>query len=536
MPLRGREGPEGSPDGISQSKPAPHPRLGRSCYCENQSVEGIGSSLTVPNTARRRVVVVGGGISGLAAAYRLARAREAGAPVEEFLIEASGRLGGVIRTEKFGGFVIEGGPDSFLTEKPEAAALCRELGLGGELLGSNDRDRRTYILHRGRLVPLPDGLFLLVPTRLWPMVWTRVLPLGSKVAALREFFRRPHPSDGSADESVAAFVSRHFGQAMVENIVDPLLAGVYGGDSEALSAPAVLARFWAMEKQTGSLTRAVLAAHRARPRDKPAPPLFTTPEGGLEGMVRALAARLASERFLLNRKVLALERRPARAGERPWTVRMNEGAALEADGVVLALPAYETAELVAGFDAKLASLLSGIPYSSAVTVALGYDTNEVRLPPGFGFLVPHREGRRLLAATFVHAKFPRRAPPGRALIRAFLGGTRDAEIADASENEIVAMVLGELGEILGLRSKPLFQRVYRSPRAMAQSNVGHLERLRGIEERLAEHQGLTLAGNAYSGIGISDCIRTGEAAAKRAVAQAAEGRPVPEPVAGSSAS
>ena len=149
-------------------------------------MEGIGSSLTVPNTARRRVVVVGGGISGLAAAYRLARAREAGAQVEEFLIEASGRLGGVIRTEKFGGFVIEGGPDSFLTEKPEAAALCRELGLGGELLGSNDRDRRTYILHRGRLVPLPDGLFLLVPTRLWPMVWTRVLPLGSKVAALRE--------------------------------------------------------------------------------------------------------------------------------------------------------------------------------------------------------------------------------------------------------------------------------------------------------------------------------------------------------------
>jgi protoporphyrinogen/coproporphyrinogen III oxidase len=491
----------------------------------------LASSLAVPNTSRRRVVVVGGGISGLAAAYKLVRLREAGAAVEEILVEASGRLGGVIRTEKFDGFIIEGGPDSFLTEKPEAAALSRELGLGVELIGSNDHERRTYILHQRRLVPLPDGLFLLVPTRLGPMVRTPLIPFSSKVAALRELFTRPRGSGVPGDETVESFVSRHFGRAMVENIVDPLLAGVYGGDSAALSAPAVLARFWRMERETGSLTRAVLRARRAHHAASAPPPLFTTLEGGLEGLVRALVNRLQPERLLLNRKVLAVERQ--NAGERrPWVIKMDGGTALEADAVVLALPAYETARLVAGFDPKLAGLLDEIPYSSAVTVALGYDAKEAALLPGFGFLVPHGEGRRLLAATFVHAKFPRRAPPEKALVRAFLGGTRDPEMVSASDEEIVSTVERELAELIGLRSKPLFYRITRSPRAMAQYNVGHLERLPRIEARLAEHPSLLIAGNAYSGIGISDCIRTGQEAARKALAaQLAEGRCSSEPAA-----
>lgn len=476
------------------------------------------------------MAVVGGGISGLAAAYRLTCLREAGALIEEFLVEASDRLGGVIRTEKFDGFVIEGGPDSFLTEKPEAAALSRELGLGGQLLGSKDHERRTYILHKRRLVPLPDGLFLLVPTRVGPMVRTRLLPFGAKLAALRELFARPRGSDGAADESVEAFVSRHFGRAMVENIVDPLLAGVYGGDSSALSAPAVLARFWRMEQEAGSLTRAVLRARRGRRPVGPPPPLFQTLEGGLEELVRALAARLHPARVLLNRKALALE--PQNAGETRWVIRMEGGARLEAEAVVLALPAYETARLVAGFDPNLAALLAEIPYSSAVTVALGYDASAVSLPPGFGFLVPRQEGRRLLAATFVHTKFPRRAPPEKALVRAFLGGTRDPDIVSASDDEIVATVERELADIVGLRATPLFHRITRSPRAMAQYNVGHLERLRGIEARLAAHPGVLISGNAYSGIGISDCIRTGEAAAMRAAAApTAEARPSSAPVA-----
>ena len=211
----------------------------------------------------RRVAVIGGGVSGLAAAYTLARARQAGAPIEEMLIEASPWLGGVVRTETVEGFVIEAGPDSFLAEKPQAAAMARELGLGDDLMGSNDHARRTYILHRGRLLPLPDGLMFLVPTRLWPMVTTKLLPLSTKLAAAWELFSSP-PAGDEGDESVASFVKRHFGEAMVENIADPLLAGVYGGDSAALSVRSVLPRFWEMERQHGSLTRATLKAMRQR--------------------------------------------------------------------------------------------------------------------------------------------------------------------------------------------------------------------------------------------------------------------------------
>lgn len=211
----------------------------------------------------RRIAVIGGGISGLAAAYTLAKVRQAGAPVQEMLIEASPRLGGVIQTESVDGFVVESGPDSFLAEKPQAAALARELGLGDDLMGSNDRTRRTYILHQGRLRPLPDGLMLLVPTRLWPMVTTKVLPWRAKLAAGLEMFSFAHKNHHE-DESVASFVKRHFGEAMVENIADPLLAGVYGGDSAALSVRSVLPRFWEMERKHGSLTRATLKAMRQR--------------------------------------------------------------------------------------------------------------------------------------------------------------------------------------------------------------------------------------------------------------------------------
>jgi oxygen-dependent protoporphyrinogen oxidase len=470
----------------------------------------------------RRVAVLGGGITGLAAAYELANARRAGAPVEELLIEASARLGGVIRTERREGFVIEGGPDSFLTEKPDAAQLARELGLGQALVGSNDGERRTYILHRGRLVPLPDGLMLMVPTRFWPALTSRLIPFSGKVAAVMDWFRRPRTSpDRSQDESVATFVRRHFGDGVLENIADPLLAGVYGGESGRLSVQATLPRLWEMEAKHGSLIRAALEARRrrdARLRGEASSrpePLFTTLRDGLEQLVQGIVAALDPPRVLLGRKVAGLERRGQ--GRGGFILRAEGGASYEADAVIVALPAAEVARLLAPMEPAIEAL-GALPCSSGVTVSLAYG-NEVRklLPPGFGFLVPRKEKRRLLACTLVHTKFPGRAPEGKALVRCFLGGMRDGGAVRLGDEELVAIVRSELKDILKLNAQPLFGCVFRSPQAIPQYLVGHRERMRLIRERLCPERGIFLAGNAYAGIGISDCIRSGRTAARQAV-------------------
>jgi oxygen-dependent protoporphyrinogen oxidase len=498
-----------------------------------------------PQSTRKRVAVLGGGIAGLAAAYTLARARQAGAPVEGMVVEGRDRLGGVIRTEHVEGFVVEAGPDSFLAEKPEAAALARELGLGDSLLGSNDSRRRTYILHRGRLVPLPDGLMFLVPTRLWPIVTTPLLPLGSKLAMAAELFASP-PSENSiqdADESVASFVRRHFGEAMLENIADPLLAGVYGGDSGALSVRSVLPRFWEMERKHGSLTRATLQAMRQRRKatantnetaqpdsagtgaaPRSALPLFMTLRDGLEQLTGKLAEHLDETRVHLGWRVAGIELAPGGPGgrvdscSRRYQIFCDGGVAFDADAIILAMPTHECGRLLSPIDPTLGAMLGEIPYSSSMTVSLGYaEGTREHLPRGFGYLVPRKENRRMLACTFVHRKFNHRAPEGKALLRCFLGGSRDPEVLRLPDEEVVSLVRQELKEILNYSFEPVFCRIHRWPASMAQYPVGHAERVRRIQSRLEELRGIYLAGNAYSGIGISDCIRTGRAAAQRAL-------------------
>ncbi len=469
-------------------------------------------------------------MAGLSAAHTLARARRDGTAIEVTLFEGRDRLGGVIRTERVEGFVIEGGPDSFLAEKPEAAVLAREFGLADQLLGSNDSERRTYILHHGRLVPLPDGLMLLVPTRLWPMVTTPLIPLAGKLAIAGEWFHSP-PASRPADESVASFVQRHFGEAMVENIVEPLLAGVYGGDCRRLSVRSVLPRFWEMERKYGSLTRATLRARRERiraakevhksgdPARRQPLPLFMTLKDGLDQLVSALAERLENSQVKLGARVSSLG--PPPSPGHAYTIRLENGSTYEGEAVVLAMPAHECAKLISPFSASLATRLGEIPYSSSMTVSLAYDRGPRELlPPGFGFLVPRKEKRRLMACTFVHAKFNHRAPEGKALVRCFLGGWADPEVLNLSDPEAVALVRRELQGILGFHPEPLFWRVHRWPSSMAQYVVGHAERVRAIEAELEKLPGLFLAGNAYSGIGISDCARTGRVAAERALALA----------------
>lgn len=470
----------------------------------------------------QRIAVVGGGISGLSAAFHLAQARRHGAAIEEHLFEASERLGGVIRTERIDGCVVEAGPDSFLTEKPDAFLLAKELGIGEHVIGSNDEQRRTYILHNGKLVAFPEGLQFLVPARIWPVVRTPLLSLRDKWAIAREFFSRPPVQQ--ADESVASFVERHFGRGMVESIVDPLLSGVYGGLASELSVESVLPRFREIERRDGSLVRGVWRNLRQRRKARGArlPSLFSAFRDGLQELVEAIQAQLAPERVACGQRLAALRRVSGK-----YQLNFASGEDFEADAVILALPAYDTARLVREMDTALAEKLAEIPYVSSLTVALGYERDALKnLPGGFGFLVPRKEGRRLLACTFVHNKFPFRVPPERGLLRCFLGGSGNETVLEASDEEVLGIVRQELEAILGLTATALFTRVYRWRKAMAQYTVGHKERLEAIERQLAKLSGLALAGNANLGIGIPDCIRSGKRAAETVQQSLRAGQPV----------
>ncbi|TAM81575.1 MAG: protoporphyrinogen oxidase [Acidobacteria bacterium] len=472
----------------------------------------------------RRVAIVGGGISGLTAAYTLAQARVRGVPVSEFLIEAENRLGGVVRTDHLEGFVLEGGPDSFISEKPEAAELCHELGLGDSLIGSNDDERQTYILHNGSLVPLPEGLMLLAPTQIKPFLKSPLLPLSSKVMIATEWFVTP-TKPREFDESIATFVRRHFGKAMLENIVDPLLAGVYGGDARSLSVDSVIPRFREMENQYGSLIRGAMATTKRMKKgtringygENSSNSLFVTLKNGLGDLTNALESRLDASRIHLGQRVVSVERID-RNWKSPYRIRCEGNQDYEADAVILALPVHVCATFFPTLPEEVAEAFRTIPYSSAMTVNLGFDEHVAAvLPPGFGFLVPAKESSRLLACTFVHRKFPYRAPRGKALLRCFFGGTRDPEVMNLSNNEVIPLVRQEIRNILGLEVAPLFSFISRWPSAMAQYTVGHEDHINRIASVLQKYPRLYLAGNAYSGIGISDCIRTGRAAAQQAI-------------------
>jgi oxygen-dependent protoporphyrinogen oxidase len=469
-----------------------------------------------------RIAIIGGGISGLAAAFELEERRRSGADIDYMLYESSPRLGGVLRTETIDGCIVEAGPDSFITEKPWASDLCRALGLGDQLIGSNDADRKTYILTHGRLVEMPDGLMFMVPTKILPTGLSPLFSWKTKLRMTQELFHPPRAVAGDEnnhDESVADFVTRHYGAEMVDRLADPLLSGVYGGEAANLSVRAVLPRFAEMERTHGSLGRAMLAARRkvsAGPR-KAAPPLFTSLKNGMQHLAETVVARLTPSSLLTNAPVLAIQREAD-----SWVV----SAGLKSDqfdAVIVALPASAAAQVLRMASPELAGELAAIQYSSSITVGLGYD-RDVRqsLPPGFGFLVPRSEGKRLLAATFVHNKFPHRAPDDRALLRCFFAGKNAEDVWALGDDQIIGIVRNELQQILGpqitgLRAEPLFARVYKWKSAMAQYGVGHLERLDRMERLRQQLPGVALAGNAYRGIGVPDCVRSGREAAKQIV-------------------
>lgn len=442
------------------------------------------------------VAIVGGGISGLSTAYYLSKAG-----ISSTVIEARPRLGGVIQTEQIQNCIVEGGPDSFISVKPWAMDLIRELGLESEVIGSKDQERVTYIRRRGRLVALPDGVQMLVPTKILPMMTTTLVGWPTKVRMGLEYFRRKRAGP-QADRSVADFVEDHYGKETVDYLAEPLLAGIYGGDPAELSVNSVLPRFVRLEHDYGSLTRGVLADRRKTTGQKQ--PLFLTLRGGLETLVHTVW-RATSGATVVHGSVNAMER--VRDGFR---LRIA-GEWLSAERVVLACEAHQAARLMPTVDARAGELLGAIGYSSSVTVALGFERSAVQEQMrGFGFLVPKRERKRLLACTWVGNKFPFRMPETMAVLRCFAGGNATQE---ESDDTILDAIRTEIREIAGVKAEPRFSRVFRWPRSMAQYRVGHAERLAELEARMISLPGLYLAGNAYYGIGVPDCVRMGKQAA-----------------------
>jgi oxygen-dependent protoporphyrinogen oxidase len=432
----------------------------------------------------------------LSAAYDLSKAG-----VAHTLIEKQPRLGGVIDTRQWDDCVLECGPDSFISAKPEAMTLIQELGLAGDVIGSKDEERVTYIQRRGKLVRLPEGTTMFVPTRPSSMLASPLVSWGTKVRMGLELLRGPKTYP---DRSVSEFVADHFGRETLDYLAEPLLSGVYGGDPDQLSVASVLPRFVEMERTKGSLARALMGTRGSRRSE----PLFRTLKNGLGCLVERLAAKANVVRGAAE----AIERQGS-----AFRVRVN-GDWIDADHLVVACPAWAAGELLCDVDSRLASLLRMIPYTSSAIAQMVFRESEFDgQRAGTGFLVPRIERRRLMACTFVGTKFPHRVPADKITLRCFFGGSGNDAVLDEPDDSLIAIAREELRAILGLTAAPIFTGVYRWPRSMAQYIVGHGARLKEIESRAAAIPGLHLAGNAYMGIGIPDCIRMGRQAATRII-------------------
>jgi protoporphyrinogen/coproporphyrinogen III oxidase len=453
-----------------------------------------------------RIAVVGGGIAGLAAARRL----EAVVPdIEVVLFESKNRLGGKVLTERVQGFVIEGAPDSFLSRKERGVGLCEELGLAHDLVGRRPENAQTFVRRGRALHALPEGLSGMIPTNLDALSESSLLSEDGKERLAAETGVPPAPPHG--DESIASFASRRLGREAYERLVEPLMTGIYGGDGERLSLQATFPELRGLELEHGSVLRGLLARH---PAETVYPP-FVTLRDGMDTLVAALAGSLTRTTVHTGRAVIAVRKRTD-----GFAVDLHGGRVLEADGVVLALPAFAVAELVADVDLELAEAHAEIPYASSAIVTLAYRSEDVAHPlAGYGYVVPRIEGTEMLACTWTSSKWNGRAPGDRVLVRVYAGRHGGRDVTGDTDAELVALGRDELRLQLGIAAEPALVRIHRWPGGMPQYVLGHLDRLERIEEALERHPGLALAGAAYRGVGLPDCIRSGEEAA-HAVAEA----------------
>jgi oxygen-dependent protoporphyrinogen oxidase len=447
-----------------------------------------------------KVVVVGGGIAGLAAAHRL----EALFPDAELLLVESGeRLGGKLQTERADGFVIEAAADSFLSRKPRGVGLCRELGLAGELVGRRPENPRSFVRRGGELHPLPEGLTGMIPTDLEALVDSPLLSRAGKERLAAEVVVPPAPPDG--DESIASFVSRRLGPEAYEAFVEPLMTGIYGGDGERLSLQATFPQLRALELEHGSLLRGL----RARPSPPSSTPPFVSLRDGTGRLAEVLVAGLSRTRVETGVAARTLTRT-----EGGYRLELDGGSSIDAVGVIIALPPHVAATVLATLDVALAELHAGIPFASSVVVSLGYEEAALeRALDGYGYVVPRSERTDVLACTWTSSKWEGRAPVGRALVRVYAGRFGGRDLTTESDAALLDLACDELRTI-GIAALPVLTRVHRWPHGMPQYVLGHPDRLAQIEEALEEHPGLALAGAAYRGVGIPDCIASGELAAE----------------------
>ncbi|MBC7856235.1 MAG: protoporphyrinogen oxidase [Pirellulaceae bacterium] len=464
-----------------------------------------------------RIAIIGGGITGLAAAHRLLERSPA---AQVTLFEASGRLGGVLLTERRDGYLMERSADMFTTREPWALDLCRRVGIDGELIETNKQHRRAFVVHKGKLVPVPEGFTLMRPAKVWPILKTPLLsPLG-KLRLAWEYFT-PRKND-TADESLESFATRRFGREAFDRLIQPLIGGIYTADPSLLSMQATLPQFVEMERKAGSLIAGVRShgsgvsgqkAVGSRQESGARYGMFLTPREGMQRLVDGVAAKLPAGVVRLNAKVEQLKRS---AEGRKWRLQIATEEPQEFDAVILAAPSSISGKLLESFDSELAGLVGSIPQAGCNVALLGYRREQIAHPlDGFGFVVPTIEKRKIIAGSFSSVKFPGRAPDGKVLLRVFIGGALQPELLSLSDAETTTLVLDELRDLLGVRGEPEFCEIAPWHGAMPQYHVGHLDKVRQIEERVAAIPGLALAGNSYHGVGVPFCIHDGEQAAER---------------------
>jgi oxygen-dependent protoporphyrinogen oxidase len=471
----------------------------------------------------KRIVIIGGGISGLAAAHRLTElARETEQPLKITLLDSSSSLGGIIKTDHRDGFLLERGPDSFISEKPEAIKLAQRLDIDARLIQTNEQFRRSFIVREGRLRKVPEGFQLLAPSRFWPFVTTDIFSLSGKLRMAADLFLPRANANGSNDESLASFVSRRLGKEALDRMAQPMVGGIYTADPRTLSLRATLPRFLEMEREHRSIILAMLRQRKtsesaASGVSGPRYSLFLSFDDGMQVLTDELERNIshAGVKIQLNSKVTGLDRAtPDRQTD--WTITTSDNSQIQADGVCLAIPAYSAATMLEKIDNRLGQQLRSIEYTSTATINFGYRRRDVQHPlDGFGFVVPLIEKRSLIACTFSSVKFSGRSPEEHVLLRAFVGGALQPEIFELDETKMIERVKSDLEQLLVIHGEPLFTETAKWSRSMPQYYVGHLERISAIETQVSSLRSVTLAGNSYRGAGIPDCIRSGETAAEK---------------------